>query len=53
MKRSVCTVLAVAMLAAISVAAFAQDTKKPAVDPAAAQQEMMKLVMPGEHHEHM
>jgi Ni/Co efflux regulator RcnB len=54
MKRIVCTVLALAMLA--SVAALAADEKKPAMTPAqqqAAQEAMMKAVMPGEHHEHM
>jgi hypothetical protein len=51
MKRVVCSVIAVAMLAAVSVAALAGDEKKPAVDP--AQQAMMQAWMPGEHHEHM
>jgi Protein of unknown function (DUF1579) len=53
MKRIVCTVIALAMLA--SIAAMAADEKKPAV-PAAQQQaaqDAMKLVMPGEHHAHM
>ena len=55
MKRSVCTVLAVAMLAA-AVAVFAADEKKPTTDAAAQQAQMeamMAAVMPGEHHEHM
>ena len=57
MKRSVCTILALAMLAAVAVAAFAADEKKPATTPAtpdaAAQQAGMALIMPGEHHKHM
>jgi len=53
MKRIVCTVVALAMLA--SIAAMAADEKKPAA-PATmtpAQQDAMKLTMPGEHHAHM
>jgi len=48
MKRIVCAALAVAMLAAVSVAVVAADDKQPesAVDP-------MALIMPGPHHEHM
>jgi hypothetical protein len=57
MKRIVCTVIALAMLA--SIAAMAADEKKPAAPPTMtpAQQQQaqdaMKLMMPGEHHAHM
>jgi len=48
MRRSVCTLLALALVPAFAAAALAADEKKPAMD-AAAQQAMM----PGEHHQHM
>jgi len=58
MKRIVCTVLALVMLA--SVVALAQEKKpatppaqKPATPDAAAQQAAMQATMPGEHHAHM
>lgn len=55
MKRIVCTVVALAMLA--SIAAMAADQKTPAAPTPAQQQAqmdaMMKAVSPGEHHAHM
>jgi len=53
MRRLVCTLLAMTMIAAIAVAAVAGDEKKPAVDLVAQQQAMMQAMLPGEHHEHM
>ena len=51
MKRSVCTVLALAMTV-MATGIMAADEKKPAMDPA-MQQAMMAAMAPGEHHEHM
>jgi hypothetical protein len=58
MKRIVCTVVAMVMLA--SAIAMAADVKKPttpatpdAAAQQAAQQAAMQAMMPGEHHQHM
>ena len=47
MRRSVCTLLTLAMIAAFAITAFAGDEKP------AAGQDPMQLIMPGEHHAHM